>query len=90
MNSTRGLFWAAGVIIISAGAYMLYFEAGLSRWVSLGVVTAGILLFVGLAVMSLASSAPQEPVAEKVRPQEQTTIVNRHPTHVEVDERRRI
>jgi len=89
MNATRAVFWMLGIVFILAGAYMLYFEAGLNRWVSIGVVTAGVLLFVGLAVMTFATGAPADRPAKVVRTEPSTTVVDSHPTYVERDERRR-
>lgn len=60
MNATRAILWVLGVVFVLGGAYMLYFQAGLNRWVSIGILTAGFLLFIGLAVMGFAGSAPSE------------------------------
>lgn len=72
--------WMVGLVAILAGAYLLYFEAGLDRWVSIGILGAGLLLFVGLAVMTFASSAPSEPTTRVV--QDDATVVERAPRHV--------
>lgn len=65
MNAMRAILWVLGIIFVLGGAYMLYFEAGLSRWVSIGVLTAGFLLFIGLAVLGFADRAPSDtPVVE--------------------------
>ncbi|MEA3136402.1 MAG: hypothetical protein QOJ26_1073 [Thermoplasmata archaeon] len=62
-----------GLVVILAGAYLLYFEAGFDRWISIGVLGAGLLLFVGLAVMSFAGGAPTDPSPTRAR--EDRTIV---------------
>jgi hypothetical protein len=87
MNATRSVMWMVGLVAILAGAYLLYFEAGLDRWVSIGILGAGLLLFVGLAVMTFASGAPSEPSPQAVR--EKEVVVERAPrTVVERDDRR--
>ncbi|HUR61801.1 MAG TPA: hypothetical protein VM286_05490 [Candidatus Thermoplasmatota archaeon] len=60
MNATRAILWVLGVLFVLGGAYMLYFQAGLNRWVSIGILTAGFLLFIGLAVMGFAGRAPSD------------------------------
>ncbi|MFA5945100.1 MAG: hypothetical protein WC876_11620 [Candidatus Thermoplasmatota archaeon] len=80
MNATRSVMWMVGLVAILAGAYLLYFEAGLDRWVSIGILGAGLLLFVGLAVMTFASGAPTDPSPRVVR--EESTVVERGPRHV--------
>ena len=57
MNPVRTVLLVLGIALVVLGAYMLYFEAGLQRWVSLGVVTAGLLILVGLIVMGVAGGA---------------------------------
>lgn len=87
MNATRSVMWMVGLVAILAGAYLLYFEAGLDRWVSIGILGAGLLLFIGLAVMTFAQSAPSEPSPRVVR--EPETVVERSPRHVVERETRR-
>lgn len=58
MNVTRSILLGLGLLLAVVGIYMLFFEAGLNRWVSVGVLTAGILVFIGLVVVGFASSAP--------------------------------
>lgn len=79
--------WLLGVAFLLAGAYLLYFEAGLSRWISIGVLLAGFLLFVGLAVMSFSSSAPEETRRATIVREERPVVVENHPTYVERDDR---
>jgi hypothetical protein len=76
-----------GIVFILGGAYMLYFEAGLSRWVSIGVLISGFLLFIGLAVMSFASSAPNDTPSGVVK-ESRDMVVDRRPTYIEGDDRR--
>lgn len=63
MNTTRAILMSVGVVTVLVGAYLLYFEANLDRWVSIGIVTAGILLFIGVCVMMFAGGAKTDPVA---------------------------
>lgn len=65
MNTTRAILLAVGVVTVLVGAYLLYFEANLDRWVSIGIVTAGILLFIGVVVMMFAGGAKSDPVAPR-------------------------
>lgn len=86
MNPTRTVVWMVGLVAILAGAYLLYFEAGFDRWVSLGILGAGLLVFIGIAVMTFANTAPQEPrreVRETVVEREPRTVVEREPRVVE-------
>ena len=57
MNTTRAILWVFGIILVLVGAYMLYYQAGLDRWVSIGILTAGFLVFIGLAVMAFSETA---------------------------------
>jgi multisubunit Na+/H+ antiporter MnhC subunit len=87
MNASRSITLFLGLAFLLAGAYLLYFEANLSRWVSVGILSAGVLLFIGLAVMSYASSAPVEPVRSNTVIQHDT--VEKGPTTVIEDRRAR-
>lgn len=82
MNATRSVLWMIGLVAIIAGAYLLYFEAGLDRWVSIGILGAGILVFVGLAAMTFASGAPNDPVVTAAPARQEATVVERAPRHV--------
>jgi hypothetical protein len=82
MNATRAILWVLGIAFVLGGAYMLYFEAGLNRWVSIGVLTAGFLLFIGLAVLGFADRAPSDAPAVV----EEREVVHEGPTY----ERRRM
>lgn len=89
MNATRSVMWMVGLVAILAGAYLLYFEAGLERWVSLGIVGAGLLVFVGLAVMTFSQTAPNDPSPRTIEREGPERVVERAPrTVVERDDRR--
>lgn len=80
MNATRTVMWMVGLVAILVGAFLLYFETGLDRWVSLGIVGAGLLVFVGLAVMTFAGGARDSPPATQTVVREQpATVVERAP-----------
>ena len=63
MNTMRGIFMLVGVVVVVFGAYLLYDQADLNRWVGIGIVTAGILIFVGLAIMAFAGGSKADPPA---------------------------
>ena len=79
---------AVALAFILGGAYLLYFEADLNRWVSIGVLMAGFLLFIGLAVMSFASGAPADKPATVVKESTTPVRVDARPTVVQGDDRR--
>lgn len=60
MHGTRTIWMFLGVALVIGGGLLLYVEAGLQRWISLSILVAGLLVFVGVAVMSFATSAPAE------------------------------
>lgn len=76
MNATRSVMWMVGVLFILGGALLLFFDLGLDRWISMGVLIAGLLLFVGLAVMGFAGGAPNDPP----RAATGVAVVARNPT----------
>ncbi|MHB8604091.1 MAG: hypothetical protein ACYDCK_02450 [Thermoplasmatota archaeon] len=53
---------ALGIAIVLVGVYLFYFQAGIERWISIGILTAGVVLFVGFAVMAYASGSPSDDV----------------------------
>lgn len=61
MDFVRMTFMLLGLIAVIGGALMLFFEAGLERWISMTILLAGVLIFVGIAVIGFASSAPRDP-----------------------------
>lgn len=85
MNTTRAILMAVGVVTVLVGAYLLYFEANLDRWVSIGIVTAGILLFVGVCVMMFAGGAKTDPASNNTRGstvvQENRPVTQRNQRH---------
>ena len=88
MNPTRTVIWMVGLVAILAGAYLLYFEANLARWVSIGILGAGLLVFIGLAVMTFASSQSDTvAVAPAARVREETVVERAPRTVVERRER---
>lgn len=54
-----------GVGVLLIGAYLFYFQADLDRWVSIGIVTAGILVFVGVCIMMFAGGARTDPATTR-------------------------
>lgn len=82
MTPIRVLLMALGLTVFVVGAYLVFFEAGLDRWLSIGILTAGIVLFVGLLLMSFASGTPaDEPPTREVHRE----VVHEHePTHEHV------
>lgn len=61
MNVGRTIGWLIGIVLVLVGVYMLYFATGIDQFVSIGVITAGVLIFLGLAVMGFASNMRREP-----------------------------
>lgn len=92
MNPTRAVMWMFGVVVLLAGAYLLYFEADLNRWVSIGVLGAGFLIFIGLAVMTFAGSSPNDPTNPTVIAAQQPAqagtpvVIDQHTTNVRRDD----
>lgn len=84
MNATRIVMWLVGLVAILAGAYMLYFEADLDRWVSLGVLGAGLLLFIGLAIMAFAGSSRGDDDASRAAGGDARVIVEQEPRRTAV------
>ncbi len=60
MNPARMLMYLIGIILVVGALMVFFFEFGLDRWVSVTLLGAGILLIVGLSVMSFADTAPSE------------------------------
>jgi Na+/phosphate symporter len=82
------VMWMLGILLLLAGAYLLYFEANLSRWVSIGVITAGVLLFIGLAMMSFAGNSTHDTrTTSKVTKDGRDVVVDRPRTYVERERR---
>lgn len=64
MSPLRMIFMALGIAIFIFGVYLFFFEAGLEQWISIGILTAGVIIFIGLLVMGFASGAPRDEPAE--------------------------
>ena len=60
VSAGRAILYFLGVILVIAALMMFFFQTGLDRWVPIGLLAAGVLLIIGLAVMSFADSAPAE------------------------------
>lgn len=56
MNAARMVVFILGIALVVAGAWMLFFQAGLSRWIPLGVAGAGLLVLIGLLIVGFADS----------------------------------
>jgi NADH:ubiquinone oxidoreductase subunit 6 (subunit J) len=60
LNGVRMVLYLFGTILVLAGLWMLLAETGLAKWVPTGLLVAGVLLIVGMAVMGFAEHAPAE------------------------------
>jgi hypothetical protein len=60
VSAGRAILYFLGVILVIAALAMFFFQTGLDRWVPVGLLAAGVLLIIGLAVMSFADNAPNE------------------------------
>ena len=60
MSAGRSILYLLGIILVVAALAMFFFQTGLNRWVPVGLLAAGVLLIIGLAVMSFANTAPEE------------------------------
>jgi len=68
MNATRVLVWVIGLALVVVAAYMLFFQTGLNRFVPLGIAAAGLLLIIGVSIMSMSEKLPgdhEEKVVEE-------------------------
>lgn len=68
-----------GLAVFVFGIYLLFFEAGLDRWVSIGIVTAGVVILIGLVIMSFASSAPKDEMGHDTHHEHHEREVVREP-----------
>lgn len=69
--------WMLGVLLVLAAVFIFFMETGLARWVPFSLAAAGVILFIGLAIMSFAEKSPSEPVVEERR----THHVDEHHHH---------
>lgn len=60
MNPGRVVLYFLGIILVVAALAIFFFQTGLNRWVPVSLLAAGVLLIIGLAVMSFADSAPED------------------------------
>lgn len=71
MNPLRMVIMGIGLAALIFGVYLFFFEAGLDQWISIGILTAGVIIFIGLLVMGFASGAPRDaPETREVRDRE--------------------
>ena len=60
VSAGRAILYFLGVILVIAALAMFFFQTNLDRWVPVGFLAAGVLLIIGLAVMSFADNAPED------------------------------
>jgi hypothetical protein len=60
MSAGRSILYLLGIVLVVGALAMFFFQSGLNRWVPVGLLAAGVLLIIGLAVMSFANNAPEE------------------------------
>ena len=65
--SVRLAIYFVGVVLVLVAAWMLFFEAGLNRWIPVGIAAAALLLIIGISVMGAADRAelPRERTVER-------------------------
>ena len=62
LSASRAILYFLGIVLVIAALAIFFFQTGLDRWVPVGLLAAGVLLIIGLAVMSFADNAPEERV----------------------------
>ncbi len=82
MNTTRAVLWGLGIVLILVSAYIFYFEANLSRWFSVTILAAGMLLFVGLLVLTFAGGDHGDTQTTTVTDQDSSGEKDTKTTHV--------
>ena len=60
MNPARVVMWFLGAFLVVAALLLLYFETGLDNWIPAAIAGAGLLLIIGLLVLSFAGNAPSD------------------------------
>lgn len=60
LSASRAILYFLGIFLVIAALAIFFFQTGLDRWVPVSLLAAGVLLIIGLAVMSFADSAPAE------------------------------
>ena len=60
LSPSRALLYFLGIILVVGALSIFFFQTGLDRWIPTSLLAAGILLIIGLSVMSFADSSPGE------------------------------
>ena len=60
LSASRAILYFLGIILVIAALSIFFVQTNLSRWVPVSLLAAGVLLIIGLAVMSFADSAPSD------------------------------
>lgn len=60
MNPARVIMWFLGAFLVVVALAMLYFNSGLDNWIPAAIAGAGLLLIIGLLVLSFAGNAPSD------------------------------
>ena len=60
LSASRAILYFLGIVLVIAALAIFFFATGLDRWVPVSLLAAGVLLIIGLAVMSFADSAPSD------------------------------
>lgn len=60
LSASRALLYFFGILLVVVALAVFFFATGLDRWVPVSLLAAGVLLIIGLAVMSFADSAPSD------------------------------
>jgi hypothetical protein len=66
MNAARMVVFILGIALVILGAWMLFFQAGLNKWVPIGVAGAGLLILIGLMVVGFSEEVPEERRVEHI------------------------
>ncbi len=59
VSATRFALYIVGVLLIVAALWMFLMQTGLNQWIPGTLIAAGVLLIIGLAVMSFAQESPE-------------------------------
>ena len=60
LSPTRTVIWTVGLLLIIAGASILFFESGMQAWIPATIAGAGLLLIIGVLVLTFATQAPSD------------------------------
>jgi CHASE2 domain-containing sensor protein len=60
MNGARMVVFVLGLALILVGAWMLFVQANLSRWIPIGIAGAGLLVLIGLLVIGFSENASSD------------------------------